>query len=102
MPNLPKLSNTEAIILQMLADGDELYGLEMVRRSKGMIARGTIYVTLMRMADKNLIKSRELATRPGEQGPGRRVYTIRAHGARVLDAWKLAMGLSNCFLFFAY
>ncbi len=57
-PRLP--SAKELIILDMLAGKKEMYGLEMVQASGGKLARGTIYVTLMRMDDKGYVTSRQL------------------------------------------
>ena len=42
---LPRLSRTERLILELLAD-EEKFGLQIVEDSKGALKRGTVYVTL--------------------------------------------------------
>ena len=77
----------EALILELLIDGDELYGLELVARSKRRLKRGTVYVTLGRMEKKRLIRSRLEAPPPEAGGMPRRVYSPTADGRRVFAAW---------------
>jgi|ERR1044072_14558 DNA-binding PadR family transcriptional regulator len=91
-PNLPSLSRKEALILEMLVSGGrELYGLEMVEESKGELKRGTIYVTLQRMQEKDLIDSRQESRPAPEIGIPRRLYRITGHGARVFAAYQAAL-----------
>lgn len=88
MKTLPRLSNLETVILDLLTEHREMYGLEMVEASRGRLKRGTIYVTLNRMEDKGFVSSREVE---GEgQGPPRMMYRVTGHGARVLAAWQMA------------
>lgn len=79
-------SPTEVAILELLV-GKEMYGLEMVK-SSDRLKRGTVYVTLDRMEDKGLVKSRIA----DESGPtaGRRIYSITGHGQRAYAAWQQA------------
>ena len=89
--NLPSLSRKEALILEMLSSsGRELYGLEMVEASNGALKRGTIYVTLQRMQEKDLIGSKQEPRSAPEIGIARRLYWISGHGARVLAAHQAA------------
>ena len=84
---MPTLPPKEALILELLADRRERYGLELVEASKGRLRRGTVYVTLGRMEDKGLLTSR-LEDAPAEAGgPPRRVYEATLLGRRVLDAY---------------
>jgi len=87
---LPRVSRKEAIIMELLLAGDELYGLQMIRERPNDLKRGTIYVTLNRLEDKGFIKSKEIAPKEGEQGPARRVYQITGTGRRVLEAMAAA------------
>ena len=48
-PILARLSAKESLILDLLARGEELYGLQLVAASKGRLKRGTVYVTLDRL-----------------------------------------------------
>jgi PadR family transcriptional regulator PadR len=90
-PDIPSLSRKEALILEMLAGGGrELYGLEMVNASNGELKRGTVYVTLQRMAEKGLIDSRQEARTAPEIGIARRLYSITGYGQRVLSAYQAA------------
>jgi len=87
MPRSPSvLPPKEALILELLIDADELYGLELVARSKRRLKRGTVYVTLGRMEKKRLIRSRLEAPPPEAGGMPRRVYSPTGDGRRVLAA----------------
>lgn len=87
---LPRLSAKERLILEHLADGGELFGLQLVERSDGGLKRGTVYVTLGRMQEKGYVESRQEPLPPGAIGLPRRLYRLSAYGRRVLDAWRLA------------
>lgn len=86
----PRLSRKEALILEMLVAGGEMYGLEMVETSQGELKRGTVYVTLNRMEDKGYIESRTEEQPPPEGGLPRRRYKPTGYGARLLSALELA------------
>lgn len=90
MESLPRLSATERLILELLMDGGELFGLQMVERSAGRLKRGTVYVTLGRMHDKGYLESRQEDLPPGAIGLPRRLYRPSGYARRVLAAWKLA------------
>jgi len=78
------LSAKESLILELLADQDEMYGLQLVAASKHRLKRGTVYVTLGRMEEKGYLTSR-LEDAPGEAGGlPRRLYQPTALGRRVL------------------
>jgi DNA-binding PadR family transcriptional regulator len=89
IPRIPSLSSKEAIILDLLTHGRELYGLELVAASKGGLKRGTVYVTLGRMEEKGYVQSRLEDAPPDAGGLPRRVYEATPFGRRVLDAWTL-------------
>lgn len=89
MLSTPKLSGKERLILELLIDGGELYGLDLVRASGGELKRGTVYVTLSRMADKGYVDNRIADAPPGASGPPRRLYHVTGHGRRVFDAWEM-------------
>ena len=86
---IPRLSPKEAQILGLLIAKSEMYGLELVAESGGELKRGTVYVTLGRMADKGYVESR---TVPQDDGSGmpKRLFRATGYGARVLRAWELA------------
>jgi DNA-binding PadR family transcriptional regulator len=84
------LSAKESLILELLVDGGELYGLQMVNASKRRLKRGTVYVTLGRMEEKGYISSR-LEDAPADVGGlPRRLYQQTAIGRRVLAAFSNA------------
>ena len=84
--DLPRLSATEHLILELLA-GEEMFGLQLVEESKGALKRGTVYVTLGRMEEKGFISSR-LEDAPANQGGlPRRIYQPTAFGRRVMKAY---------------
>ena len=88
MKDLPRISSKETLIMELLAEHRELYGLEMVEASKGKLRRGTVYVTLGRMEEKGFVTSREVEGLG--PGPARTMYRLTGTGARVLAAWQTA------------
>ena len=90
---LPTLSGKERLILELLAEHDELYGLQLVSASKRRLKRGTVYVTLQRMEEKGYIASRLEDAPADEGGLPRRLYQPTALGRRVLRAWTEAARL---------
>jgi DNA-binding PadR family transcriptional regulator len=88
--DLPRLSGKERIILDLLTGGGEQYGLQLVAAAGGRLKRGTVYVTLSRMEEKDLITSRLEA--PAEKRPGlpRRLYAPTPRGLRILRALQAA------------
>lgn len=87
---LPKFSTTERFILELLADQDELFGLQMVALSEGRLKRGTVYVTLGRMQEKGYLESRQEALAEGAIGLPRRLYRPTGLAMRILAAWRTA------------
>jgi PadR family transcriptional regulator len=91
----PTVSAKEALILELLADAGDRYGLELVEASDGLLKRGTVYVTLGRMEDKGYVTSAQEERVPGAIGLPRRLYRLtplgrRARAARAAFARKLA------------
>jgi PadR family transcriptional regulator PadR len=86
----PRFSRTEQAILQQLIDGGELFGLQIVERSRGGVKRGTVYVTLGRMEDKGYVESRVEPLSPGAIGLPRRLYRPTPYGLAVCKAWARA------------
>ena len=85
--SVPTLPPKEALILELLVEGSELYGLQLVAASNGRLKRGTVYVTLGRMEEKGYISSR-LEDAPADVGGmPRRLYQPTALGRRVLTVW---------------
>ena len=56
---VPRLTEKEAKVLELLITGGEKYGLELVKESEGELKRGTIYVLLDRMGEKGYLESRK-------------------------------------------
>lgn len=83
--SLPTLSSLEGLILDLLVD-EELFGLQLVKRSSGRLKRGTVYVTLARMQEKGYVESRTEPLPAGGIGLPRRLYRPTTFGLRVLDA----------------
>ena len=90
MSDIPKISATERIILELLAAHEEMFGLQMVEASEGRLKRGTVYVTLGRMVEKGYLESRQEPLPPGAIGLPRRLYRPTGLAMRVLAAWKTA------------
>jgi DNA-binding PadR family transcriptional regulator len=76
------LSPKEFIILSLLDQHGEMYGLEMVRKSDGKLARGTVYVYLQRMDDKGYVTSRQ--SQDHVAGTPKRLFSATATGRRAL------------------
>ncbi|MEM1203282.1 MAG: helix-turn-helix transcriptional regulator [Acidobacteriota bacterium] len=89
MQDIPRLSKKERLILDHLIHQGEAFGLELVKASSGELKRGTVYVTLSRMADKGYVESRQVKERD-ENGPPKRAFRATGHGARVFHAWEMA------------
>lgn len=88
--SLPRLSATEQLILELLVEHGELFGLAMVEASNGRLKRGTVYVTLGRMEEKGYLDSRQEPLPPGATGLPRRFYLPTGHALQVLAAWRAA------------
>jgi PadR family transcriptional regulator PadR len=86
-PEIPRLSDKESLILDMLARGREMYGLQLVTASRGRLKRGTVYVTLGRMEAKGFVVSRTEEAPDGAGGLPRRLYEATPYGMRVAKAW---------------
>jgi PadR family transcriptional regulator, regulatory protein PadR len=85
MDTFPRLTAKEFEVLRLLIANGEMYGLQLVESSAGALKRGTVYVTLSRMADKGFVESRPEEIAPGE-GPPRRLYKPTGLGARAYRA----------------
>jgi PadR family transcriptional regulator, regulatory protein PadR len=83
---IPTLSGKEMVILELLLEDHEMYGLELVGASRRRLKRGTVYVTLQRMEEKGYVQSR-LDAPPDRSTPGlpRRLYKATAAGRRLYD-----------------
>lgn len=79
------LARNEALILRLLREHGETYGLRLVALSDGALTQGTVYVTLGRMGVKGYIES-WVAMIAGFTGPPRRLYRASAYGTRMLEA----------------
>ena len=90
MTELPRLSATERLILELLDKHGELFGLQLIDRAGGRLKRGTVYVTLGRMQEKGYLESRQEPLPPGAIGLPRRLYRPSGFALRVLNAWRLA------------
>ena len=91
MKQLPRLSEKEEIIMQLLSQHKrELYGLEMVEASHNKLKRGTVYVTLARMEDKGYLSSRKEETALSEYKTPRRLYKLTGLGKSIFDVWQIA------------
>lgn len=81
------LSAKETLILELLTQGKQMYGLQLVAASKRRLKRGTVYVTLGRMEDKGYVTSHLEAAPSDAGGLPRRIYQPTALGRRALAVW---------------
>ena len=84
----PRLSGKESIVLNLLLK-ENLYGLELVRRSGGALKRGTVYTTLRRMEEKGYVASRREDKPAHVPGIPRRLYSATPYGTRLVEAHQL-------------
>ena len=84
---LPRLSGKEALVLDLLSRQPGMYGLQLVEGSGGALKRGTVYVTLGRMAEKGYLVSRLDPAAPGNGGLPRRLYEPTALGLQLQRAF---------------
>ncbi len=89
---IPRLSRKERLILELLINCGEAYGLELVKTAPHDLKRGTVYVTLGRMADKGYVDSRQVKD-PGDPGLPKRVFRPTGFGRRVFHAWEMARAI---------
>ena len=80
----------ETVVLSLLAEHGELYGLQLVGLSDNALKRGTIYVTLARMQDKGFVRVLRDKHASEHAGMPRPRYKITAQGERSLRAYQLA------------
>lgn len=95
---IPRLSKKEALILQMLINTGEMYGLDMIKASRGALKRGTLYTILCRMLDDGHVESRREEQPDSVSGVRRLLYTHTPQGTRAYathshlnparDAWR--------------
>jgi DNA-binding PadR family transcriptional regulator len=88
---VPRLSEKESIVIALLLEHEQMYGLEMVSASPRHLKRGTIYVTLGRMEDKGYITSRLEDAPPHAGGLPRRIYRPTAQGRQIFAVWNRAL-----------
>jgi DNA-binding PadR family transcriptional regulator len=90
MDRLPRLSTTEHLIVELLLEHQELFGLQLVELSQGRLKRGTVYVTLGRMQEKGYLESRQEPLPSGGIGLPRRLYRPTGLAMRIFEAWRAA------------
>ena len=83
------LSKTQQLILELLAEKRESYGLELVRDSGGKLKRGTIYVLLHRLSEKGLVDSKLESLSEDQKGAPRRIYKVTGSGMRAYQAFQI-------------
>ncbi len=79
-------SRKEAFILKLLSQNGQMYGLEMVQASGGELKRGTVYVTLGRMATKGWVESWQERVE-GASGLPRRVFRVTKTGRKAIKGY---------------
>ena len=91
MGQRPQLGDLEELaLLAVLRLGDEAYGArirEVLRSDAGRpVSISTIYVTLMRLEEKGLVRSRLGEPTPERGGKARRYFHVRPEGVTALEA----------------
>jgi DNA-binding PadR family transcriptional regulator len=87
---LPLGEFEQLVLLAVLRAGDGAYGtriLQELRSSGGRrVSRGALYVTLARLEEKSLLRSRAGEPSPARGGRPRRYVRVSAAGVRALRA----------------
>lgn len=88
MDEIPRLSPKERVVLNLLVQNGEMYGLQMVKAEPKQLKRGAIYVMLSRMSDKGFVESRLVDDEilPGKKRPR---YRITGLGSRMLQTHEM-------------
>jgi DNA-binding PadR family transcriptional regulator len=89
-------SNKELLVLRLLRKraASPMYGLELVKASKGELGRASIYVVLARMEDKGYLRSftpRGESEHPGLPRPRYRIAALGEKALRGAEAAAAAM-----------
>ena len=69
------MSPKDQLILDLLSDED-LYGLDLIHNSGGLLKRGDVYVRLARLKERGLIKSKRVVDAVGSRRPPRTLYSL--------------------------
>lgn len=73
------------LILSLLSDGCDWYGLDLVKASGGLLKRGTVYVTLLHMERAGLVSATEESGGPERMGWPRYRYRLTDAGRNALE-----------------
>lgn len=88
-------SARELVLLRLLVARDK-YGRELREEYRQATSEplplGSLYVTLARMEDKNLVRTRMGDATHERGGNRRKYYRLTAEGFREFDKWSLATG----------
>ncbi len=79
------LKRKQLVILELLLEHGELYGLEMVDKSAGRLSRGGIYVVLGRMTRRGYVTPRDEPPPKHRGGLPRKMYKISPLGEQALE-----------------
>ena len=80
-----RISSQSLEIMRTLESLGSSYGLEIERQADG-VPRGTVYVTLRRLAAQGLVSSEQETPRPHQAGMPRRFWKLTARGTVALKA----------------
>lgn len=82
-PMFEKTKEKQACVLRLLAAGRDMYGLQLLRASDGVLRPATLYTLLGRMEDSGLIEGRQVHSDVRGVLP-RRLYRITDAGRQAL------------------
>jgi len=85
----------EVYVLELMTDKQEHYAWNLVKMSEGVLSQNSIYVVLMRMVARGLLKDRletreELKKEGPRRGARRRQYKVTGEGIYRLQAYRAA------------
>ncbi|KKQ71327.1 MAG: hypothetical protein UT33_C0010G0051 [Candidatus Peregrinibacteria bacterium GW2011_GWC2_39_14] len=87
---LPNINYKDGVILYLLLQQEEMYGLEIIKKGEGKITKNEVYVLLNRLVKKGLLESRTQENAPGSgKGPDRIMYRIKDVYKPMIQLWFL-------------
>lgn len=85
----------QLVLLAILRLGEAAYGVAVIReigaRAGRSVSRGALYVTLDRLEDKGLLRSRQGSATPERGGRAKRLLAVTAAGRRALKQSRNAL-----------
>lgn len=78
------MNKKESKVVELLSKGTRMYGLDLVKQSDGVLKRGGVYFTLVKMEDDGLVRA-EMSSEERRKGAiARRMYSLTRDGEKLI------------------